>query len=126
MDEVRAGRPQKGIELLMREADQEQSPRARFLRRSEAAAIMVDATLEGVALPILKELLEQIDDHKLEAWETGEVVARPLGLLYRCVEKLGGDAEMKDTLYRRICRLDPMQAIAFPAGNAGTDGAAGS
>src|SRR2546422_6399846 len=49
MDEVRAGQPQKGIELLTREAEQEKSPRARFLRRSEAAQIMVDSGLEAIA-----------------------------------------------------------------------------
>ncbi len=114
MDEVRAGQPQKGIELLMREAEQEKSSRARFLRRSEAAQIMVDGGLEAVALPILKELLEQIEAHKLDDWEAGDAVARPMGLLYRCLEKLGGDAEMKDNLYRQICRLDPVQAMAFP------------
>src|SRR5205809_769163 len=75
MDEVRAGQPQKGIELLMREAEQEKSSRARFLRRSEAAQIMVDTGLDGVALPILKELLAQVDAHKLEDWEAGDAVA---------------------------------------------------
>ncbi len=122
MDEVRAGQPQKGIELLMREAEQEKSSRSRFLRRSEAAQIMVDAGLEPVALPILKELLEQIEVHKLEDWEAGDAVARPMGLLYRCLNKLGGDAEMKDNLYRQICRLDPVQAMAFPTASPGNDG----
>ena len=114
MDEVRAGQPHKGIELLTREAEQEKSARARFLRRSEAAQIMVDSGLEAVALPILKELLEQIEAHKLEEWEAGDAVARPMGLLYRCLDKLGGDADMKDNLYKQICRLDPLQAMAFP------------
>ena len=125
MSEVRAGQPQKGIELLMRQADQETSPRARFLCRAEAAGIMVDTGLEAVALPILKELIEQIEAHNLEDWEAADAVARPLGLLYRCLDKLGGDTEMKDDLYRRVCRLDPMQAIAFPAASASTDGSSG-
>lgn len=125
MEEVRAGRPQKAIELLMREAEQEKSERARFLCRSEAAGIMVDAGLEAVALPILKELVDEIETHKLEEWEAGDAVARPMGLMYRCLQKLGGDAETKDGLYRRICRLDPLQAIAFPGEGGGNDGAAG-
>jgi len=125
IDEVRAGRPQKGIELLMREAEQEKSERARFLCRAEAAGIMVEAGLEAVAMPILKDLVDAIETHKLEAWEAGSVAARPMGLLYRCLQKLGGDAERKDDLYRRICRLDPLQAIAFPSG-AGGSGRGGS
>jgi type VI secretion system protein ImpA len=114
-EEVRAGRPQKGVELLMRHAEQEKSERARFLCRAEAAGIMVDAELESVALPMLKELVEEIEAHKLEQWEAGDLVARPLGLLYRCLQKLGGDDELKESLYRQICRLDPLQAMAFPA-----------
>ena len=125
MEEVRAGRPHKGIELLMREAEQEKSSRARFLCRSQAAGIMVDAGLEAVAMPILKELIEQIEAHKLEDWEVGEAVARPMGLMYRCLQKLGGDTETKESLYRRICRLDPLQAMAFPGGGGGNDGSTG-
>jgi len=122
MDEVRAGRPQKGIELLMRQADREKSSRARFVARSQAASIMVDAGLETVAMPILKELLDQIEAHKLEEWEAGDLVARPLGLMFRCFQKVGGDAEAQDNLYRRICRLDPLQAMNFAGGNAGGSG----
>jgi len=115
MAEVRAGRPKKGIELLMREVDREKSERARFLRRSQVTGIMVDAGLEKVARPILKELTEQIDAHNLEDWEAGDVVARPLGLLYRCMAALGGESEEEQQkLYKRICRLDPLQAMAFP------------
>src|SRR6266496_2220677 len=126
MEEVRAGRPQKGIELLMREADQEKSPRTKFLRRSEAAAIMVESGLEPVALPILIELVQQIGTHKLEEWESPDIVARPMALLYRTLHKVGGDTGTKDDLYRRVCRLDPMQAIAFPTGSAGPNGPAGA
>lgn len=131
MDEVRAGRPQKGVELLMRQAEQEKSERTRFLCRSEAAGIMVEAGLEAVAMPILKDLVDEIEAHKLEDWEAGDVVARPMGLLYRCLQKLGGDAEARESLYRRVCRLDPLQAIAFPsaageaAGGGGGDATAG-
>jgi len=116
MAEVRAGRPEKGVEILMREADREKSERARFMRRSQIAAIMVDAGLEKVARPILKEMAEQIDAHNLEDWEAGDVVARPLGLLYRCMAALGGESDdEKQKLYKRICRLDPLQAMAFPS-----------
>ena len=113
MDRVRSGQPQKAIELLMRESAQEKSTRARFLRRSQAARIMVEAGLEAVAMPILNEMLTQIEKHGLEEWEDGETIARPLGMLYRCMERLGIDSADKEQLYLRVCRLDPMQAIGF-------------
>jgi type VI secretion system protein ImpA len=108
---VRAGDPQKGIALLMRHAEQEKSERARFLGRSEAAGIMVDAGLTGVALPILRELYEQITSHNLEDWEEGEVIARPLGLLHQCLDS--SEYELQHDLYQRICKLDPLLAIKF-------------
>ncbi len=117
-DRVRAGHPDQAIDLLMREASIEKSERARFLRRSQAASIMVDAGLEAVAMPLLQQISEQIDKHTLEEWESGETVAQALGLLYRCMLKLDEDQHTRDSLYLRVCRLDPMQAIRFkPANN---------
>ncbi|HEU4455499.1 MAG TPA: type VI secretion system protein TssA, partial [Longimicrobium sp.] len=86
---VAAGEPRKAVEILAAAAEREKSPRARFLLRAQAAAVMVDAGLEAVAVPILRELLEQVQRHALEEWEAGEMVARPLGLLYRCLGTLG-------------------------------------
>jgi type VI secretion system protein ImpA len=113
MERVRAGDTDRAVDLLMREASQEKSERARFLRRSQAASIMVDARLEAVAMPILQEMLEQIDKHDLEEWESGETVAQALGLLYRCMSGLGEDESTREALYLRVCRLDPIQAIRF-------------
>ena len=111
---ARAKQPQKAIELLMREAEQERSARSRFLRRSQATAIMVEAGLDGVALPILQQLADQIQRHTLEEWEEGETIAMPLALLYRCLMKLGTGGSTTQDLYLRVCRLDPMQALQLP------------
>lgn len=112
MQEVRAGSPQRAIELLMRELLKEHTPRGRFLRRIEIARIMVDAGLEPVAQPMLEELLELIETHRLEQWEASDLIAQPLSLLYRVYGKLGTDSETSQPLYLRICRLDPLQAMA--------------
>lgn len=114
MMEVRAGRPEKGVEVLMREVAQEKSERAKFLRRAQVAGIMVDAGMEEVALPILRDLLEKVENHQLETWEAGDTVARPLSLLQRCLVKMEGESDQARELYLRVCRLDPMQAMARP------------
>jgi type VI secretion system protein ImpA len=111
MEKVRAGEPEKAIELLIMQAAQEGSERERFLRRSQAAGIMVDVGREAIALPILEDLMAQIEKHGLEEYEAGEVVAQPMGLLFRCMNKMGGNEGQMQELYLRICRLDPMQAI---------------
>jgi type VI secretion system protein ImpA len=112
---VRAGQHEKAIQFLMSQADQEKSARDRFLRRTEAADIMVNTGHEAVAIPILNELAGTIDAHNLESWEAGDTVARPLSLLHRCMAALDPESEhAQQELYLRICRLDPMRAISFP------------
>lgn len=111
--EARAGRPERAIELLVRELATEKSQRGRFLRQAQLAGIMVSAGHETVAKPMLEEMLARIEAHKLEEWEAGTLVAEPLSLLYRCLDAADGDAAVKQALYLRICRLDPVQAIAF-------------
>ncbi len=115
-NEVRAGRPEKAIEMLMRELDREKTRRGRFLRQAELARVMVDAGFVQLAQPILQELLADIEAHKLEEWEAGDLVARPMALMYRCLEKLDGDSSARHDLYTRIARLDPLQALGFGQG----------
>ena len=117
--ELEQGRPNRAIGLLVEELAREQSPRGRFLRQTQIASVMVGAGLEGVAQPILEQLLEQIEEHKLEAWEAGDLVAEPLVLLCRCIDKLDGDQDERQKLYLRVCRLDPLQAIALHAAASG-------
>ena len=118
---VRGGRTDRAIASLMREVGSEKTKRGRFLLQTQLANIMVEANHHPVAQPILEELLAQVESHKLEEWEAGEVVARPLALLYRCLEKLDGDASARQALYLRICRLDPLQAMSFAQAGEATD-----
>jgi len=113
MAELRAGRPQRAIELLMHDLAHERSTRRQFILKTQVSRIMVEAGLEAIAMPILRELLERIDAHKLEDWEAGEMVAQPMVLLCRCIDKLKGDANQRQALYLRICRLDPLQALSL-------------
>jgi type VI secretion system protein ImpA len=78
--------------------------------------VMVESGHHAVATPILEELLQHVDAHKLDEWEAGEVVARPFALLYRCLEQSGDDAARRQELYLRICRLDPLQAMQLADG----------
>lgn len=121
---ARQGETQRAVELLIREAASSRSERDRFLRRTEAASIMVEAGLEVVALPILNELLEQIETHQLERWEEGETVALPLALAHRCIAAARPDDSDLESLYLRICRLDPLGAIRLQ--DAAANGGSGS
>src|SRR5579883_1770398 len=102
------------VELLKRQQAQESTTRGRFRRKTQLAAVLVEAGREAIAQPILEELMAQIDNYKLEEWESGEMVAEPLALLYRALHAQDGDIGMRQNLYLRICRLDPIQALKGP------------
>lgn len=110
--EVRAGRPARAIDMLMSAANRGRSRRDRFIRRTAVARIMVEAGLFLVAVPLLEQLLAEIDEFKLEDWESGSVVATPMSLLWRSYDRTDNQ-HLKEPLYLRICRLDPVQAIAL-------------
>ncbi len=108
---ARAGRLQEAIRLLTDQLETEASARGRFIRRTQIAQICLDSGQEGVAMPILEELAAEIDRRNLEEWEFGEVLARPLALLYKCMVKQDRDHDERMKLYARVCRLDPFEAL---------------
>ena len=112
MESARSGDVQQAIEVLSHEIAHERSGRARFQRKIQLAQICMSTGHEAIAYPILNDVSDEIERRKLDEWEPSEVVAHPLALLFRCMNQLDGDAEAKRKLYARICRLDPVQALA--------------
>jgi type VI secretion system protein ImpA len=112
--EIAAKRPNRAIEILVEQLDQERSPRGRFIRQTQIAHVMVEAGLDAVARPILERLIETIDERKLDEWESGSLIAHPMALLCRVMDR-DSDSSSSDrsALYLRICRLDPLQAMAL-------------
>jgi len=111
---ARAGRMQEAVGVLTRQLEQERSARGRFRCKTQLASILVDAGQDAIAMPILRELVAQIENYKLEEWESGDVVAEPMALLYRCLRKAEIDESTREDLYLRICRLDPLRALNCP------------
>ncbi|MCU0625060.1 MAG: type VI secretion system protein TssA [Gemmatimonadaceae bacterium] len=111
--EAAAGRLDRGVALLMVDIAREKSERARFLRRVELVTVLLDAGKAAVAMPIVEEMLEQVEEHKLDTWEDGDQLARALVLACRAIDATDGDSRQRAQLYLRICRLDPVAAIAL-------------
>ncbi|SPE38307.1 ImpA domain protein (fragment) [Candidatus Sulfopaludibacter sp. SbA3] len=111
MQAARAGRPQEGIEMLMREMTQERTGRGRFQRKAQLAQLCVGTPHEPIAFPILKDLAAEIERRKLEDWEAPDLLAHPLALLYRCLSRVDGSQEESQKLYSWLCRLDPLAAL---------------
>jgi hypothetical protein len=60
---------------------------------------------------MLQRAVSEIEEKKLEEWESREMLAYPLALLYRCLVKSDGSSEDRDRVYAWICRLDPLEAM---------------
>ncbi|HWC95682.1 MAG TPA: type VI secretion system protein TssA [Candidatus Sulfopaludibacter sp.] len=110
---VRSGRPKEGIELLMREMTQERTGRGRFQRKAQLAQLCVGTAHEPIAFPILKDLAAEIERRKLEDWESPDLLAHPLALLYKCLSRVDGSQEESQKLYSWLCRLDPLAALSI-------------
>ncbi len=113
MEAVRSGRAQEAIDMLARESVQEPSGRGRFRRRVQLAQICLGAGHATIAYPILEQLVKEIEHRGLEDWEAPDMISHPLALLFRCMNKMDFSAEEKQKIYGRICRLDPVQALAM-------------
>jgi type VI secretion system protein ImpA len=107
---AQAGDPEGAVEMLIERAEHERSERARFIAKTEAAGIMVDHDMSPVARPILDELVALVDKHQLEDWEAAEVVAKPMGLLIRCLDPQK-EGQVRQKLYPRLAKLDPLLAM---------------
>ncbi|MFB3776380.1 MAG: type VI secretion system protein TssA [Bryobacteraceae bacterium] len=112
MEAVRQKRPQEAIELLSQEIAKARSGRLRFQRKIQLAQVCMASGHENVAYPILEEIGKEIEQRNLEDWEAPDLLAQPLVLLLRCLNKLGTSPEDRQRIYARICRLDPIQALS--------------
>lgn len=108
---IRQGRSKEAIEILALEVPRQSSGRSRFRRKQQLAEVCIKLGKNAVAQPILEDLLAEIDEHKLEDWESADTVAYPLTMLLECLAKLDADEASRQKIYHRICRLDPVQAL---------------
>lgn len=115
MEAVAANNPKRALELMMNQLEKERSPRGRFIRETQIAHLMVNSGRDAIAHPILETLIEVIETRRLDQWEIGALVAYPMVLLCRVIDRMSEPpdklTERRDSLYLQICRLDPMQAV---------------
>ena len=107
-DMIRQGQLPQAIQLLLRDAARQSNGRARFQRRLHIAQMCLDAGEKRVAQLVLEELVREIDERKLEEWESGEILAQPLALLLKCLDP---DDSRREELFTRLCRIDPIAAL---------------
>jgi type VI secretion system protein ImpA len=115
---VRSGHVDKGLARMVQLAALETTGRSRFQRRLLLAEACLASQRPRLARSILEELAEQIDKHQLENWESSETISNVWTRLYK-LYKQSTDTDDQDkgrTLYERLCRLDPWQALGCEEG----------
>jgi type VI secretion system protein ImpA len=109
---IRAGKVPEGLAEMTRLSAQEYG-RVRFQHRLRLAEICLSTGRQRIAIAILEELAKQIDELKLDAWESPELLGRVWGRLYRCYKNEDSGSERAAVLFDRLCRLDPWQALRW-------------
>jgi type VI secretion system protein ImpA len=112
---IREGRIQDGLAEMTRQSAQEYG-RVRFQHRLRLAEICLSTSRTRLAIAILEELAKQIDDLKLDAWESPELLGRVWGRLYKSYkgDEPGSERALRAALlFDRLCRLDPWQALRW-------------
>jgi type VI secretion system protein VasJ len=88
--------------------------RERFCLRFSLAQICATAKADKVAEAIYATLLSEVADQRLEEWEP-ELVTRFFVSYYEYLKQLSEDndalAPKVETIYQRLCRLDPRWAL---------------
>ena len=108
---LEAGNATEAVRILNRDLARQPSGRARFQRRLQMARVCFDHGQSNLAHLFLEQLQATVDEQKLDHWETGEMVASALALLYKCKIQRGEDPTALEPLYNRIATLDPVQAL---------------
>ncbi len=109
-DMIRRGQLPQAIQLLVRDAAQQPSGRARFLRRLQVAQLCVSAGQSKVAHPVLEELVKEIDQRRLEEWEASDMITPPMALLLKCLDPSNSNGA-REALFAKLCRIDPSFAM---------------
>ena len=108
---LREGKERKAFEILQQDIARKRSGRERFRRRMQLVEICVSTNKPNVAQPILDDLAQAIETHKLDEWEDPGMVAGALATIMKMSTRIQDDSTERQKLFERICRLDPAQAL---------------
>jgi type VI secretion system protein ImpA len=108
---LKSGKAREAISMLVRDSELQPSGRMRFQRRVQVAQLCLTANQDAIAYPVLMDISNEIERRGLETWESGAMLAYPLSLLLRCLDRRKNSADDREVIFARLCRLDPQAAI---------------
>jgi type VI secretion system protein ImpA len=108
---LKQGKTREAISMLVRDSELQPSGRTRFQRRVQVAQLCLAANQDAIAYPVLMDISSEIERRGLETWESGAMLAQPLSLLLKCLDRRKNSADDREIIFGRLCRLDPQAAI---------------
>jgi hypothetical protein len=110
---VKAGQPEKAIDIMTKEVGRQLSGRGQFFRKLQLVEICIAAGKTAVAQPMIDDLEASIETKQLETWEDPKTIAKALVLIIKNSERVMADDSEKHRLFQKVVRLDPVQAISI-------------
>jgi type VI secretion system protein ImpA len=95
--------------VLMEDASA-RSGRDNFMRRLTVCRFYMQGGYAVTAANMLRRLLAEIDDRRLEQWEDREMVGEVLSMLMQTLGTEGGEEERR-AIYARLCHVHPVMAL---------------
>nr|WP_281383564.1 type VI secretion system domain-containing protein [Granulicella aggregans] len=107
---ARQGNFSDAAHSLMKDVSALKSGRGSFLRRMEISRLLLHSGQHFAAQVILRHLLTEADERKIEGWEESSMLAELLSML---LQSATGDANETQRLevFLRLCRIDPATAL---------------
>jgi type VI secretion system protein ImpA len=108
---AKSGKISDAVESLSREVSRERSGRERFQRQLEVSRLCFSTGHFTIAVPILQNMVSEIEKRGLFEWEDPSLVAQPLILLVQCMDRIKRDPAERARVYDLLCRLEPAYAL---------------
>ncbi len=108
---AKSGKISDAVESLSREASRERSGRERFQRQLEVSRLCFSTGHFTIAVPILQNMVSEIEKRGLFEWEDPSLLAQPLILLVQCMDRTKRDPAERTRVYDLLCRLEPAYAL---------------
>lgn len=100
------------VRQLLAQSPSTRSPREDFLRRVQVCRLLLEMGRREAAVPMLRQLLHEIQNRQLETWEEPSVLSEVFSLLLQALPPEEDDRE-RVSVYSLLCRLDPAMALTL-------------
>jgi hypothetical protein len=103
------------VQLLMQDAAANGPRRISFQRRLQVARLSLSRGQKTVASHLLRQLLVEADEYRLELWEGPPLVGEVIAMLLQALDEKEESKAEGRSLIARLCQIDPARALSLQA-----------